>query len=674
MRTLALACLVAATSIIFAQEDSTDWLNCRLGDGTRALATLTPDSIRIKNDAGTWRVPLHTVRECKFFQREDDTDVQLIFASGHVTQGKLVSRDVDVVTIDGQEAEIPFRLMESIANPVFGGMYRSEGDIELQTDLRATLVAEDGELSYANLAFSMLVISTKNGTFQVPISVVREVSRLGFNSYQIDTAYGDRLIGKLDPTKLYQIEAGEDSEQVTSLTIRNYSSIRIATMEPSLPEQTLRLEVGDRGERIMARIKGNRLAVFVGEDKQESDINVPVIAAVYPLQNDEWLFQANESEVRARPRTRQLQIKSILDSSPRELDWSRVTTVTRPGSVSPNSGTGPISPPMTASTPAATAFPKAAEPAAFPEPANTLDPMPTDPLPFTNEPVGPTWDQLATALEFSDVLIKGGGFKLGRSDGEGLDDEIPAISVQVRDFYMDIQEVQVVAFQKFVASENYVTSAEKDDNNLDWRNPGFRQQPNEPVVWVSWIDAAEYCNWRSTQMGLTPCYSYDATTGLTCDRTANGFRLPTEAEWEYAVRQGGQPAAYPGNRDSMDIATAVETVNFKQKKGAHFDGYLYTAPASAFAANSLGLFNLTGNVWEWCEDYYHADAYYYILSQKKNDPCVLINDYNGLELRSMRGGSFENERLDFLRAASRGQGPPNGSKSSVGFRCVRTAY
>ncbi len=287
------------------------------------------------------------------------------------------------------------------------------------------------------------------------------------------------------------------------------------------------------------------------------------------------------------------------------------------------------------------------------------------------------WEQLRTAgapansMPDGMVLVPGGLFIMGRTHGEGNPDELPPHALTLPDFYVDTEETTQARFADFVAATGYRTDAERAGQPT-WREPGFRQRPDEPVVCVSWRDAVTYCNWRSTSAGLKPCYEIakrgDTITTL-LDR--DGYRLPTEAEWEYAARGRGADVIFPWGSDTTPNSVR-QFANFRSAPDTPADDWLWTNPARAFPANALGLFGMAGNVWEWCEDWYFDRAYESVHRQKANDPCVRTGDVAGLNRRVMRGGSFDSE-LELLHCARRGHGLPLASANRVGFRCARNA-
>jgi formylglycine-generating enzyme required for sulfatase activity len=187
---------------------------------------------------------------------------------------------------------------------------------------------------------------------------------------------------------------------------------------------------------------------------------------------------------------------------------------------------------------------------------------------------------------------------------------------------------------------------------------------NHPMVEVSWFGAAAYSNWRSTQHGWQPCY--DLST-WECDLTANGYRLPTEAEWEYAARGGEHNPYYKfpwGNDIDGSMANYVgsgdpyETDSPPTTPVGYYDGE--QIPSGSDMANGYGLYDIVGNVYEWCNDWY--DSVYY-----SSSPCANPQGpVDGTE-RVLRGGSCLGE-VTLLRCAVRGPMVPGGAGGIQGFR------
>jgi len=260
----------------------------------------------------------------------------------------------------------------------------------------------------------------------------------------------------------------------------------------------------------------------------------------------------------------------------------------------------------------------------------------------------------------NEVEIKGGEYMQG--DETGIDDEQPVHRVTVSSFAIDATEVTRTQFGAFTGDTGYKTATEKRENKQTWKTPGFEHSHTDPAVYLSWLDAAHYCNWRSEKCGLTPCYTFSKGGEVETDRTADGYRLPTEAEWEYAARSGGKDRVFACgyDKDGSLLANAKDT--------SAADPWIWSNPVEYFPPNDAGIYGMSGNVWEWCEDWYFNRAY--LQHRRKTNPCVTHKSAPGLTRRVMRGGSYRNGS-DLLRCSSRGNGLPYASAPHVGFRCVR---
>lgn len=278
------------------------------------------------------------------------------------------------------------------------------------------------------------------------------------------------------------------------------------------------------------------------------------------------------------------------------------------------------------------------------------------------------------------VELPGGTFFMGSEDDDINvgDGEAPIREVSVRPFAIDAVTVTNARFATFVKATGYVTEAERFGwsyvfhllvpANLDrriqaapagtpwwvpvpgasWKAPegpgssiGNRQ--NHPVVHVSWNDAQAYCEW-------------------------SGTRLPTEAEWEYAARGGLERARYPwgddlqpGGRHRCNIWQGI----FPDVNTAE-DGWISTAPVTTFAPNGYGLYNTSGNVWEWCADWFSPSWH---LDAELLDP----KGPSAGTARSMRGGSYlcHHTYCNRYRVAARTSNTPESSAGNIGFRVVR---
>ena len=236
------------------------------------------------------------------------------------------------------------------------------------------------------------------------------------------------------------------------------------------------------------------------------------------------------------------------------------------------------------------------------------------------------------------VLIPAGEFLMG--DDHGEDDEKPAHKVQLSAFYMDTREM---------TQKNYERLMEK--------NPSRSKSPELPVEQVDWYHAALYCNLRSLKEGRQPCY--DANT-LACDFAADGYRLPTEAEWEYACRAGTQ-TQYSCGDDPVRLKSLGW---FKANAGQA------THPVGQKTPNPWGLYDMHGNVAEWCHDIYNESHYQ---KREGRDPRGPVAG----DKRVLRGGSWRNGE-DGCRSAARNSETPRFADAcfgsdGYGFRCVRAA-
>ena len=279
------------------------------------------------------------------------------------------------------------------------------------------------------------------------------------------------------------------------------------------------------------------------------------------------------------------------------------------------------------------------------------------------------------------VWIPGGEYSMGAADDEGLPDESPARNVHVKGFWMDVTEVTNAQFKKFVDATGYVTTAEKnviwdelkkqlpagtpkphdsllkasslvftppahavplDDvsqwwswkRGANWKHPqgpesSINGKEDHPVVHISWFDAIAYCKWA-------------------------GKRLPTEAEWEFAARGGKKQQKYPwGNEDpSVGKPKANTWQGDFPYQNTNADGYYASAPVHSYAPNSYGLYDMAGNVWEWCNDWYENS-----------------------ELKVVRGGSFmcNASYCKGYRVSARMKTSPDTGLEHTGFRCVKDA-
>jgi sulfatase modifying factor 1 len=239
------------------------------------------------------------------------------------------------------------------------------------------------------------------------------------------------------------------------------------------------------------------------------------------------------------------------------------------------------------------------------------------------------------------VYLPGGQFMMGTSQGEA--DEGPAHQVTLSSFMMD----------KYPVTHDMFTKVQLP-NPSHWQD-----NPKKPVERVRWRDAKQYCNERSLLEGLKPCYN-EKTMDWQCDYSADGYRLPTEAEWEYAARAGAAGPFDFGSQDKLG-QYAWFADNADQK----------THPVGQKKPNGWGLYDMYGNVSEWCEDVYSPDYYQHSAPVDPVGPPSPGKDV----LRVMRGGSWK-ASASMCRATFR-QGQRTGDTDACfytdfcGFRCVR---
>ncbi len=293
---------------------------------------------------------------------------------------------------------------------------------------------------------------------------------------------------------------------------------------------------------------------------------------------------------------------------------------------------------------------------------------------------------LGDGVKMSLVLIPAGTFTMGSTEAdvkavmakwpevteEWLADEKPAHKVTLsKAFWMGKHEVTVGQFRRFVEATGHKTDAEKGTGfkgafvvadgkgkraeDASWRNPYFKQTDGHPVVCVSWNDARAFADWLNATDKTRPA--------------GTAYRLPTEAEWEYACRAGtatwhqwgDDPDKGKGWCNAAD-ATAKKT--FPDWTVFNWDdGFLYTAPVGSFEANAFGLHDMHGNAWEWCQDWYG--------DYKEGDQTDPSGPASG-EPRVLRGGSWDRPHR-YLRSAFRDRTHPEYRGVNAGFRLVLAA-
>jgi formylglycine-generating enzyme len=278
------------------------------------------------------------------------------------------------------------------------------------------------------------------------------------------------------------------------------------------------------------------------------------------------------------------------------------------------------------------------------------------------------------------VLIPAGSFMMGDCMNDGSQWDLPVHEVYVSAFYMDRYEVSLALWNE--------VKQWSDGNGYSYERVGTGKAANHPVVGPNWRDSVKWCNARSQREGLTPCYYneeecttvYKTGTGTPYPKwEANGYRLPTEAEWEKAARGGASGHRFPWT-DTDNISHS--RANYKADQYYDYDesypvgfnptfatgSMPYTSPVSSFAPNGYGLYGLAGNAWEWCWDWMSS----HYSSEPQTDPHGGPDIWAGY--RVMRGGAWD-DYVIYCRAAKRGCCPVEFSypdqNLSVGFRSVR---
>lgn len=306
------------------------------------------------------------------------------------------------------------------------------------------------------------------------------------------------------------------------------------------------------------------------------------------------------------------------------------------------------------------------------------------------------------------VWIPAGTFTMGGDSDQARVDELPKHSVQINGFFMDVTEVTNAQFAQFVKATSYITTAEKDINwdelkkqlppntpkpdeetlkaaslvfvptnsevslqdysqwwnwshGANWKHPQGKDSTIEgkddfPVVHISWDDANAYCKWA-------------------------GKRLPTEAEWEFAARGGLENNIYAwGNENPEESKYRCNywQGNFPYQNEVK-DGFMGVAPVKTFETNGYGLYNMAGNVWEWCADLYNNTYYSQFENVKSaNNPQGPITSFDPDEplvsKRVMRGGSFlcNESYCSGYRVSARMKSSADSSMEHLGFRCVQS--
>lgn len=303
------------------------------------------------------------------------------------------------------------------------------------------------------------------------------------------------------------------------------------------------------------------------------------------------------------------------------------------------------------------------------------------------------------------VWIPGGEFEMGASDNEGRPDEYPAHQVKLNGFWMDRHEVTNEQFARFVSATGYVTTAElnPDWNEMKKQLPAGTPKPpdsllvagalvfspppypvplNNPAQWWKWVRGANWKHPGGPGSSIKGKDNYPVVEVSWDDASAYakwaGKRLPTEAEWEFAARGGKPGEKYPwGNQDPEKGRPKANTWqgNFPNKN-TDWDGYAGLAPVMSFAPNNFKLYDMAGNVWEWCSDWYGADYYKSLAGKTTQEPVGPARSNDPMQptipVRVIRGGSFmcNPSYCKGYRVTSRMMSSEDSGLQNLGFRCV----
>lgn len=250
-----------------------------------------------------------------------------------------------------------------------------------------------------------------------------------------------------------------------------------------------------------------------------------------------------------------------------------------------------------------------------------------------------------TLIETDLIQVKGGTFKMGSktSDTSAELDEQKEHSVTLNTFEISKFEVTVWEWKQFIKANKMKMPIK----------PSWGWQDNYPINGITWNEAIAYCNWLSTKEKLQPCYSKKGPNFI-CNFKANGYRLPTEAEWEFAAKGGTNSKGfrYSGSDKLEDVAW------YK----ANSNGQPHTVGTKL--PNELGIYDMSGNVWEWCWDWYNKD--FYKLEKGDNPKGPEMG-----ERRTVRGGSWDS-KSNYVRPANRISTIPSKTHEFYGFRIART--
>ena len=252
-------------------------------------------------------------------------------------------------------------------------------------------------------------------------------------------------------------------------------------------------------------------------------------------------------------------------------------------------------------------------------------------------------------------LIRKGYFAMG-DHTEQNSNALPVRHIKMGSFYMDETPVTVADFKEYIAAGGEIPAF--------WSNVLF-QKENIPVTGVSWNQAADFCNWRSKVEGLEPAYILKEEKNewghpvWELNNKSNGYRLPTEAEYEFAARGGLTENDYPWG-DEFEKTFA----NYDNERGNALGNWILLADVKTQKANNFGLFGMSGNIWHWCNDWY---SYGYDEKEKGKNPMGPVDG----KVKVLRGGSWGSTSEEQLKVSNRSFSSIGNYNYDIGFRCVR---
>ena len=590
----------------------------RLANGTVLHANLRDDALLLESDAGSFRLPCALVAAV---DRDAGTDLLTLHLADvpYAIRSYLPSAALQIADAAGRTLSVPWSEVVSLS-----AANRTAAGQAIRFSQTAEVFATDE--APREVSFPVYVLSLRGaaGDFLLPSTRVLRIVRNADRSHTVFTVDGDILTGRLT----FPEQPEEEANVLSAAPIRT-SAIKFADAD--------RIEFRDHA------------------DASVSDAAVAWRLASGDILVGEW-NRGDEADAAA-----------ALSAAPvTAAAASRIATVASPAAAAPSflpqtrtDGSWPDK---------SYAVRLAVSGDIVDVPAKTLEAvraLPVANLPPSRIPAGPS------AMASDEVRFDGGTFHLGRASGEGPSDEVPAVNVQIPPFFLANTPVTVAQFRAFVDDSGYRTVSESAPGEKTWNAPGFAQGDDDPVVCIAWVDAAAYCNWRSKRARLTPAYTIrDGGRRVILDLAADGYRLPLEAEWEFAARNGGKDIRFPWGDDASE-ATAQNHANFRPEE-LFLDPWPTTNPVKAFPAQPDGLYGMAGNVWEWCQDLYVPNAYASAYRTGSIETLLNPDPGAGPSQRVMRGGSYFN-RLEFLRCTARGHGHEWVGAPRVGLRVARNA-